>query len=286
MGTTTEAKSTALTDMSMEHYGIVVQAVAEELRGLRASLVETAGTIARTHTPHDSRGQVTDLSTAVEDHVIEQLHAADPGTPVIGTGHSATSAARRYWLVKPIDGAMHFAHGNPYYSCMFTLIVDGAPVVGAIYDFANDHLYYAIRGHGAYRNGERMYVSARSAADAVVLTDTWASSAYGTPLQKALATHYRLFNLFAPGHELAMIASGSAEARVCVDTTELDGDFAAGALLVQEAGGVARNLSGADYRTSDHDLIIASSPELYEQLCSLVVTARESAQPAVLHAAM
>lgn len=274
MNTTTETKSTALADMRREHYGVVVQMVAEELRALRASLVETAATIAHERQQRSSADMVKDVSTAIEDHVTERLRAADPGTPVIGAKHSDADMPQRYWLVKSIDGAMHFAHDNPYYSCTFTLIVDGMPVVGAIYDFADDALYYAIREYGAYRNGERIYASARSAADAVVLMGT-----DDTPLQKALTNHYRLFNMFAPGYELAMIANGRAEARVCVDAFESGSDLAAGALLVQEAGGVARNLTGVDYHASDRDLIVASSPELYEQLCSLVVTARESAEP-------
>lgn len=283
MGTTANMKSMALTDMSLDHYGVVVQAVAEELRALRASLVETAGTIAQAqHAPQDP---VSDLSAAVEAHVVERLRAADPGVPVIGAEHDSNDVPQRYWRVTPIDGAMHFVRGNPYYCCIFTLIIDGAPVVGAIYDFATDQLNYAIRGHGAYRNNERMYVGTRSAVNAAVLMDIDASAAHNASMQ-ALAAQYQLLSLLAPGYELAMIASGRADARVSMGSPELGGGSAAGALLVQEAGGVARNLTGDDYRTSDLDLIVASSPELYEQLCSLVVTARESVVPTMAHAAL
>ena len=284
METTAEAKLTVLTDMSMEHYGVVVQAVAEELRALRASLVETAGTIA--HAQSASRGPITDLGAAIEEHVAEQLRAADPGTVVLGSERGDSNTPQRYWLVKPIDSTMHFVRGNPYYCCTFTLIIDDAPVVGAIYNFATDQLYYAIRGHGAYHNGERMYVGAHSPVNAAVLMDADTSLTHSAPLHDALAAQYQLLSLLAPAHELSMIANGRADARVCIDTTGPDGDFAAGALLVQEAGGVARNLTGADYHTGDHELIVASSPELYEQLCSLVVTSRETAKPAVAYAAM
>lgn len=285
METTAEAKlTTTLTDMSMDHYGVVVQAVADELRLLRASLVETAGTIA--HTQPASRGPITDLGAAIEEHVAEQLRAADPGTPIVGSEHDGTDTMQRYWLVKPIDTTMHFMRGNPFYCCTFTLIINDAPVVGAIYNFATDQLYYAIRGHGAYHNGERMYVGARSPVNAAVLMDIDMSSTRNAPLQEAFAAQYQLLSLLAPGHELSMIANGRADARVSVDASGADGGVAAGALLVQEAGGVARNLAGADYQMNDHDLIIASSPELYEQLCSLVVTTRESPQVPALHAAV
>lgn len=284
METTAQAKLTTLTDMSMEHYGVVVQAVTEELRALRASLVETAGTIA--HTQPTSPNPIADLGAAIEEHVAAQLQAADPGTPVVSSEHRDGDTPYRYWLVKPIDSATHFVRGNPYYCCTFTLIINDAPVVGAIYNFATDQLYYAVRGHGAYRNNERMYVGRHASADAAVLMDVDTLTARNAHLQEALAAQYQLLSLLAPGHELSMIANGRADARVCIDSLESDGDLAAGALLVQEAGGVARNLTGADYQASDHDLIIASSPELYEQLCSLVVTARESMQPSALHAAM
>lgn len=282
MVTTTETKSTTLTDMSMEHYGVVVQTVAEELRALRSSLVETAGTIA--HAQPASRGPIADLGAAIEEHVAEQLRSADPGTPVIGSAHSDSNVSQRYWLVRPIDSTMHFMRGNPFYCCTFTLIINNAPVVGAIYNFATDQLYYAVRGHGAYHNGERMYVGAHTSADAAVLMDMDMSSVQNASLQEALAAQYQLLSLLAPGHELSMVANGRADARVSVDSPALNSDFAAGALLVQEAGGVARNLTGADYQMNDRDLIIASSPELYEQLCSLVVTARESTPAPVLHA--
>lgn len=283
MVTTTETKSTTLTDMSMEHYGVVVQAVAEELRALRTSLVETAGTIA--HAQSTSREPIANLGAAIEKHVTERLRAADPGTPVIdSSARSDSNVPQRYWLVKPIDSAMHFMRGNPFYCCTFTLIINDAPVVGAIYNFATDQLYYAVRGHGAYHGSERMYVGAHTSADAAVLMDMDMSSVQNASLQEALAAQYQLLSLLAPGHELSMVANGRADARVSVDSPAPNSDFAAGALLVQEAGGVARNLTGADYQTNDRDLIIASSPELYEQLCSLVVTARESAPVSALHA--
>lgn len=279
METTAEAKPmTTLTDMSEEHYGVVIQSVAEELRALRASLVETAGTIA--HADHRSKhSPIAKLCAAVEKHVVERLHRADPGTPVVSGEYDKRATLQRYWLVKPIDSLVHFERGNPYYCSVFTLILDGAPVVGAMYDYASDELYYAVRGHGAYRNDERMYVGSRPMADAVVAMDMGPKTAL---LQEAVAAQYQLFSLLAPGHESSMVARGRADAQVCVGLPESTDVVAAGALLVQESGGVARNLSGADYQATDRNVIIASSPELYEQLCSLVVSARESS----LHAAM
>lgn len=261
--------------MSQEHYGVVAQAVAEDLRALRASLVETAGTIAHARTRH-MYDLLAGLDEAIEDKVTERLQAVDPGTPVVGEVRGGDRSVRRYWLVNPLNATLHYVRGNPYYCFMMALIVDGAPVVSVMYDFASDQLYHAVRGHGAYCNGKRIGVSAELAPEAMVQAAIDLSDTRNVALQQALAERFPLLHLSAPGYELAMIASGRAEARVCIDSFNCEGEVASGALLVQEAGGVARNLSGADYRTSDKHLIIAASPELYEQLHSLVVTTREA----------
>lgn len=268
--TLTASPSVGLTDMSAEHYGVVAQRVADDLHELRASLMETAGTLSHAQEYQDDK-RLVDLTTGIEDRITKILQTVDPGTPVVGEERDPRSE-RRYWLIDPIDGLMHFMRGNPYYCFTLVLIADDEPQMSVVYDFAGDKLYYAIRGHGAYCNGKRLKVSARPISDTVMATEIDLTQTHNILLQQELAAHYRLLNLFASNYELAMVASGRTEARMCIDALGLH--CAPGVLLVQEAGGVARNLAAADYRTNDSDVIVASTPELYDQLRRLAVASR------------
>lgn len=76
------------------------------------------------------------------------------------------------WLVDPIDGTAHFIRGIPFCTTMVALIEDNQVVMSVIHDIANNDTYWAIRGQGAYRNGERIYVSDRPLKQGLVSFET------------------------------------------------------------------------------------------------------------------
>lgn len=250
-------------------YKDVIKSLEVEFHELSDVLVAAAGKISHIKklNPYDL---LTELDVAVEDRITEHLSKLDPSIAVVGEERGGDRSAARYWLIDPIDGTIHFVRGNPFYCIMLALIVDKIPVVSIIYNFATRELFYAVKGYGAYRNGEPLQASDRPLREAIVQTEINLHTEHNLKLQQKLSKEFRLLSLFCPGYEYSMIASGKAEARICIDPFGKDYDFAPGALLVQEAGGVAKNLSGEDFKTTDRNFIVASSESVYRGLIDCV----------------
>lgn len=91
-----------------------------------------------------------------------ELDAARQGSPEYGDA---------YWVLDPIDGAVHLHQGFGFWAISLCLIREGVAVFSAVYDAGRRELFHAVRGEGAYLNGERIRVSAKTGlADALLLT--------------------------------------------------------------------------------------------------------------------
>lgn len=76
-----------------------------------------------------------------------------------------------YWVLDPIDGAIHLHQGFGFWSTSLCLVQDGKAVFSAVYDAGRNEYFHAVRGEGAYLNGQRITVSAKTRlADALPLT--------------------------------------------------------------------------------------------------------------------
>jgi myo-inositol-1(or 4)-monophosphatase len=181
------------------------------------------------------------------------------------------------WFVDPIDGTTNYVHGIPHFACNLALWADGDLRCGATLDIGRRRLYRARRSRGARVGRSRLSVSrVATLADAVVST--------GFPYDRAVSDDDNLpeFTAVLPrvqdvrrlgcaGLDMAWVAAGW-----------LDGywergngpwDWAAGALLVREAGGVVTTYGGDPWRPGD-DTIVASNGRIHEELRALITRAR------------
>ncbi len=208
---------------------------------------------------------VTKLDMEVERFLADRLKKIDPGAEFVGEEFGGSRDAERLWLCDPIDGTAHFVRGLPFCTTMLAHIENGAVTFSVIYDFLNDILYHAERGQGAFRNNERITVSTRPQTDAYLSWDTHTDRNGNMEIFLKLREKAVLFKSVASGYEFAMVASGKLEGRVCFDPWGHDWDFAPGALLISEAGGVVANLGKRtyDYRNTD---LIAANKEMFKTL--------------------
>ena len=144
------------------------------------------------------------------------------------------------WYVDPLDGTTNYARGLPTFSISVAMARRGKVVCGAVYDPLLEQLFYAERGQGAYLNDERLHVSARGTLiESLILLD-WPR----VPALREAAV--RLLSRLAPQVD-AVRSRGSAALAFCAiaagwaeayfQFTLGPWDVAAGALLVEEAGG-------------------------------------------------
>jgi fructose-1,6-bisphosphatase/inositol monophosphatase family enzyme len=193
---------------------------------------------------------VTVADEAAERHLATALGALLPGSRIVG--EEAVAADPRHldalledvpvWLIDPIDGTANFASGRPIFAMMVALVHRGETLMGWIHDPVAQSTAIAIRGEGAWRDGERMHV-ARLNADL-------ASPLRGNRrLARRLGDHspfaFTPFDLRCAGHEYLALAGGTAH--FVLYNRLHPWDHAAGHLLHREAGGFSARLDGSPY---------------------------------------
>jgi myo-inositol-1(or 4)-monophosphatase len=176
------------------------------------------------------------------------------------------------WIVDPIDGTTNFASGIPINMPSIAVAYEGEPVIGVLYDPHNKELFSAIRGHGAFLNGEPIQVGEEETlGDATVGMESPAGQESLEqcvkaiqPLMPAVRT---IRMLGSSAVMLPWVANGRLTAYWTPD--ECAWDIAAGALIVQEAGGKVTDLEGKDYTLRTRSLV-SSNGRVHDALLEIL----------------
>jgi myo-inositol-1(or 4)-monophosphatase len=174
------------------------------------------------------------------------------------------------WVVDPLDGTSNFLHGHPQFSASVAVAIDGRPVAGAVAAAATGERWWAARGEGAFRNGLPIRVSGRTRLkDALVGTGFPFKILHELPeflgqLDRVLRSSSGVRRAGAASLDLCYLAQGSLDA--FWELIQHPWDFAAGWLLVEEAGGVLVKLDGSPLELGDQALMGAATPELLDAL--------------------
>jgi myo-inositol-1(or 4)-monophosphatase len=219
---------------------------------------------------------VTEADMAVERRFRAFIGERFPDHAILAEelgGPAAGSAARHCWIYDPIDGTTNFAHGLPIFCASLALEIDGVVSVGAIYDPTRQELFTAERGGGAHLNGRRLQV-----AQAGALIDALLCTGFHYDIHGSGEAVLELFGSFVR-RARAVRRLGSAALDLCyVAAGRFDGfwedrlkpwDVAAGALIVEEAGGVVTGLGGGPFDVRKGDLVTANAA-LHPQLLEVI----------------
>ncbi len=174
------------------------------------------------------------------------------------------------WIIDPLDGTHNFIHNIGIFGVSIALAYRERIVLGVIYMPGNSELYYAQKGKGTYLNGRRISVSQRGIKQATLIFDS--SIRYQKKaMLKALGGlvdqvfNVRMFGSTARG--LTYIAEGKAD--VEVEYNDKVWDFAAGLLLIEEAGGKVTDLSGGKWNLKTRGYV-ASNGKIHNQVLSII----------------
>ena len=218
---------------------------------------------------------VTAADREVEQLIRARIAAERPGDGFVGEEFAATAGDSGItWVVDPIDGTVNYASGSPLWAISIAA-VEGEPkprrwsaLAGVVHAPVLDETFRAARGHGAYLGDQPIGVSETHAAGALIATG------FGyDPATHAgdLETLVRVFGLArdmrrggSASLDLAFVAAGRLDAYYERGLNAWD--HAAGALLVEEAGGV---VSWADV-DSVRPMIIAAAPSLHARLLTVL----------------
>ncbi|EHA8587593.1 inositol monophosphatase 3 [Cocos nucifera] len=211
------------------------------------------------HVEH--KGQVdlvTETDKACEDLVFNHLKKHYPAHKFIGEETSAAFGTAELtddptWIIDPLDGTTNFVHGFPFVCISIGLAIGKVPTVGVVYNPIMNELFTGIRGQGAFLNGTAIEASSQNELlKAILVTEV------GTKRDKSSidSTTNRINSFLFKVRSVRMC--GSLALNLCgVACGRLDlcyelgfggpWDVAAGAVIVQEAGGRVFDPSGGDF---------------------------------------
>ncbi len=250
---------------------VMVQAVTKAGRSLTRDFNELENLQVSSKGPADFVSQA-DLKS--EKILRESLDKARPGYSFLLEEGGAIDRNSSYrWIIDPLDGTTNFLHSLPLFAVSVALEQDGQLVGGVIYNPAQEELYTAEKGKGAFLNDRRMRVAGRRDLDmCLVATGIPALNRKGhsQSLLRQREIMSRVAGLRATGSaalNLAYLAAGRFDGYFEEDLKPWD--IAAGMLMVREAGGF---VSEPDPTKSLYETgrIVAGNEAIHKQLCGAV----------------
>ena len=229
------------------------------------------------------RNFVTAADRRAEEIVREELAKARPDYGFLGEEGGARAGAdmSHRWIVDPLDGTTNFLHGIPHFAVSIALERNGAIVAALTFNPANDELFVAERGKGAFLNDRRIRVAARKRlAEAVVACGLPHFGRGDLTLARyeiaAAQQHFAGLRRYgAATLDLAWVAAGRLDAYWERDLSPWD--LAAGMLLVREAGGFITDLDGGDAVLAKGQ-VAAGNDTMHRELLRLLKEAGKEAE--------
>ena len=218
----------------------------------------------------DDKSFVTKADEEAEQAIVSHIREQYPDHGFLGEEGSHTKTDAEYvWVIDPLDGTKNFLNGIPLFAVSIALLRRREVIAAVVYNPTTRSLYAAERGRGATYNGKKITVSKQPAEMGIVT--------FG-PGQKDKETLNRFFaaseNFFkskrylgATALELGYVARGGTEAFVCIGLKKWD--YAAGALLVSEAGGTLTDYKGGAWNIEEN-YFLASNGVAHDALMKLV----------------
>jgi len=238
-------------------------------------LLKNLGTLKRSDVMEKgSSDWVTTIDHASEKAIIRIIKEFFPQHAIKAEESAPKARAAAYqWLIDPLDGTVNFIHSFPMFCVSIALMQERELEVGVIYDPVRKELFTARRGQGAWLNGRRIHVDRRPTFKGALLATGFPFRAQ-EQLDPYLESFRRIFlktgairRAGSAALDLAYTACGRFSG--FWEMALSPWDMAAGALLVQEAGGKVSDFFGKDSYLNDGHIVVAN-PALHKQLTAIL----------------
>ena len=197
---------------------------------------------------NDRHNLVTEYDVKIENILQQNLLKILPEAAFLGEEGNQTCNKNGYcFICDPIDGTSNFIKGVKHSCVSIALLKDGTPILGVIYDPYLDEIFWAEKGQGAFCNGRLIKTSSEEPQDSLIVFGT-------APYNRSLSTKTWEFAAKSFAAALDLRRSGSAALDLAGVAAGRFGmfwefelqpwDFAAGVLIIEEAGGTVMTLEG------------------------------------------
>jgi myo-inositol-1(or 4)-monophosphatase len=253
---------------------VMIAAARKAARGLARDFGEIENLLVSKKAPGDF---VTAADHKSEKILFEELSRARPGYGFLleERGRVEGTDKTHNFIIDPLDGTFNFLHGVPHFAISIALERDKELIAGVVYDVIKDELFWAEKGAGAFLNDRRLRVSARlTPGEALVSTGITPAARHDDARRIQFEGEFSRVTVACGGVrrmgsaalDLAYVAAGRFD---CYWERDLSAwDIAAGAVLVREAGGFAREIDGKDFMETGS--ILAANEKLFEPMRKLI----------------
>lgn len=184
---------------------------------------------------------VTKTDKYTEQKIIEGIKKYFPQHSFLGEEGGMVGNTKECWVIDPIDGTTNFVHGYQQSAISVAFCRNGQPELAIIYDYVRDDIYTAASGRGAHVNNERIRVSTTSQFASSLFAASGQINRYWQLVADLAKQTDGVRRTGSTVIDLAHLASGKIDAVVSGPVNYWD--VAAGALLVQESGGLISDIN-------------------------------------------
>lgn len=226
---------------------------------------------------------VTEIDRASQECILNMLHSRFPDHEFLAEEEESQSIppAKRdeigdgeyLWVIDPLDGTTNYAHGYRCFAISIALMIRQEIAVGLVYDPWGDELFTAIRGQGAYLNGNPVRVSEEDDLEKSLLV-----TGFPYDIREGKVSNLGLFNHLILKAQAIRRDGSAALDMAYVATGRFDGfwelklhpwDVAAGALIIEEAGGTISAFAGEPFCITSYD-VLATNGKIHSALMQAI----------------
>lgn len=245
--------------------------VLDWLKECRLIIEEELESDLKVETKSNHRDLVTHLDKKIERILVDHIQANFPRDLIIGEegyGDEVSTTDGTLWIIDPIDGTMNFVLQQENYAIMLAIFEDGVGIQSYIYDVAGEKLYYALKDHGVFCNGEAL----PKIKDIPLKEGLYACSSYYHSFpapedrftQEMVQEAMGLRMYGSAGIEAIEIVKGNTVAYVAHQAKPWD--FTPGLIMVREAGGVVSTFNGGSINILENTSVIMGTPKAHNRV--------------------
>lgn len=216
---------------------------------------------------------VTYVDKAAEETIVQKLQSLFPEAGFITEEGTASEKKRYTWVIDPLDGTTNFIHGIPSYSISIALRKKDTTIMGVIYEPNADECFFSWEGQPAFLNEKEIHVTNNDKlSDSLIATgfpyekDETIDN-YLKLLKDILKKSHGIRRIGSAAIDLAYVACGRFEAFYEIGLHSWD--VAAGAFIVQQAGGKVSDFSGGSKYIFDSE-ILASNSHIHDEMLTSI----------------
>ncbi|MCM8778364.1 MAG: inositol monophosphatase [Candidatus Omnitrophica bacterium] len=213
---------------------------------------------------------VSNVDLEAEKVIMGTIKKYFPEHSILSEENPQLNLSEYTWVIDPLDGTHNFVKDIPIFGTSIALAYKNEVTLGVIYFPLDDRLYWAEKGNGAYLNGKRLKVSSRKLSEATCVYDS--SIRYNPEEMSSVLKNLsiKIFNIRMFGstaEHLCMLAEGKIE--IDIEFNDKPWDFAAGALLVKEAGGEFTDFAGKPWNLNMPNYL-ASNGVVHQEVLEII----------------